>query len=299
MSKGSVRPTGRPSDEALFRFRVVSDVLVREMRGESRAQAVTAVARQLPPGFSGRSHRAGPRTISRWLSAFEKDQIAGLERRSRALTKPSAVLGEDLLAFVAAQKREDVCASLPELVRRARAVGILGEKEPLDRTTLYRACRRMGIPVERRKGAKVRDSRRFAYPHRMDMLLSDGKHFRAGSSRAKRVAMFFLDDATRYGHDVVVGPSESKDLFLRGLYQTIQRSGLATAIYLDHGSGFIAQDTVTVIQQLPALLIHGETAYPEGHGKVEKFHQTAIEAVLRHLDGRPGVDPDCGRSSCA
>ena len=47
------------------------------------------------------------------------------------------------------------------------------------------------------------DRRRFAYPHRMMMVLADGKHFRAGVPRKRRVAVFFLDDATRFGLGVV------------------------------------------------------------------------------------------------
>ena len=285
---------GQPSEEALDRFRVVSDVLARQLRGKTRAEAVAAVADSLPQSLSGGSLKAQARTVYRWLAAFERDQIGGLERRSRLRTTSSVVLSERLLDFVAGQKQEDVQASLPELLRRAREVGVLAEAEPVDRTTLYRACLRLGISVQRRKGAKVRDSRRFAYPHRMDMLLSDGKHFRAGAPRAKRLAMFYLDDASRYGHDVVVGPSESKELFQRGLYQAIQCSGLSSAIYLDRGCGFIANDTVTVVQQLPSLLIHGERAYPEGHGKIERFHRTVNAAVLRHLDGRADVDSACG-----
>lgn len=233
-----------------------------------------------------------PRTLYRWLSAFEKRHLAGLERRTRRRPTASAVLPEKLLSFVAAQKRDDPQASLPELLRRARQLGIV-ERE-VDRTTLWRALVRMGVPLQRRRSAKVRDSRRFAYPSRMQMTLSDGKHFRAGASRAKRLAMFFLDDASRYGLEVVVGPSESRALFLRGLFEKIQRNGLSDIYYLDHGPGFIAQDTLTVVAQLPALLIHGEKAYPEGHGKIEKFNQTALGAVLRSLEGRPDVDPDCG-----
>jgi transposase InsO family protein len=273
---------------------VVSDVLARELRGQRRQEAISAVARELPLVLSGAAHSSGPRTIYRWLAAFEKSQIAGLERCPRSLTKSSVVLSERLLEFAAGQKQEDVRASLPEILKRARVAGILAEQESVDRTTLYRACLRMGICVERRRGAKVRDSRRFAYAHRMEMLLSDGKHFRAGASRARRLAMFLLDDASRFGHDVVVGPSESAELFQQGLYEAIQQSGLPGSIYLDRGSGFIADDTVAVVGQLPALLIHGEKAYPEGHGKIEKFNQTVAEAVLRHLDGRPDVDPDCG-----
>ena len=33
-------------------------------------------------------------------------------------------------------------------------------------------------------------------------------------------------------------------------------------------------------------------AYPEGHGKIEKFHQLLIDRVLRGLDGNPEVDAE-------
>jgi hypothetical protein len=106
--------------------------------------------------------------------------------------------------------------------------------------------------------------------------------------------MFFLDDCSRFGLHVVVGTSENTELFLRGLYGAIQHHGIADIYYLDHGAGFVSDDTTTVMQQLPALLIHGEKAYPEGHGKIERFHRTAVAALLRNLDGRADVDPDCG-----
>jgi putative transposase len=136
--------------------------------------------------------------------------------------------------------------------------------------------------------------RRFAYPHRMDMVLCDGKHFRAGATRAKRVALFFLDDCTRFGLHVVVGTSEDTKLFMRGLYETIRKVGFMNILYLDHGPGFIAADTFQVAQRLGTLLIHGESVYPEGHGKIEKFNQTVKAALLRNLDRRPDVHPACG-----
>ena len=44
---------------------------------------------------------------------------------------------------------------------------------------------------------------------------------------------------------------------------------------------------------LRALLIHGTTRYPEGHGAIERFHRTAWDQVLRALDGAADVDPSC------
>jgi putative transposase len=136
--------------------------------------------------------------------------------------------------------------------------------------------------------------RRFAYSHRMEMILADGVHFRAGATRARRVAMFFLDDATRSGLHVVVGTSENAALFQRGVFELILKFGLFSIIYLDRGPGFIANDTASAIGSLPALLILGARAYAEGHGKIERFNETVRGAVLRLLDRRPDVDPECG-----
>ena len=43
----------------------------------------------------------------------------------------------------------------------------------------------------------------------------------------------FLDEANRYGLHVVVGTSESADLFLRGLYELVRRYGLRQIVFLD------------------------------------------------------------------
>jgi len=83
-------------------------------------------------------------------------------------------------------------------------------------------------------------------------------------------------------------------LFLRGLYETIRTCGLMSILYLDQGPGFIAESTVRVLANLGVLLIHGEAAYPEGHGKIERWNRTCLADLLRGLDRRPDVDPDCG-----
>ena len=199
-----------------------------------------------------------------------------------------------LLAFVAAQKQADPAASMPELLRRAVQLGLLASIAAVAHSTLHRACARAGISTIRRKAAKVRDSRRFEYPNRMLMLLCDGKHFRAGAGRLRRVALFFIDDCSRYGIYVVVGTAESAQLFLAGFFEVLLRAGLPVACYLDQGPGFIANDTLAVLARLGVRLVHGEAGYPEGRGKIERFNQTVLHAVLRNFDGRPDIDPSPG-----
>ena len=283
----------QPSSEALFRFSVLSRVFVRMRAGEERAAAVRAVASCEHVFFDGKARRVSARTLYRWLAAHSAAGIASLERQSRT-TSPSKALPLVLVEYLVTEKRRDPAASVPELIRRARALGILSSDLRVHRSTVYRTCKRLGLSLARRKGAKDRDSRRFAFPHRMDMVLCDGKHFRAGARRQRRVALFYLDDATRYVLHTVVGTSETAELFQRGLYEMICKHGLPSAVYVDRGSGFTAEDTLAVFAALEIPLIHGEAGYKEGRGKVERFNRTAKADVLRGLDGRPEIDPALG-----
>lgn len=280
------------SERGCFRYLVVSQVLARMGRGEDRVDAVRAVAatqQATPVGFLSVSERS----IYRWLAAFEAEGGRGLEDKTRSLGEGSSVLSGELLEFLVAQRELDKWASIPELIRRARARRLVGQGAPICRQTVYRALVRMGISTQRRKRTRDRDARRFAYPHRMDMVLADGKHFKAGAKRLKRMAFFFLDDCSRCGLEVVVGTSENTALFLRGFYRTIRHHGQMGNLYLDRGPAFIAHDTAAVCAHLSIHLSHGEASYPEGHGKIERLNQTALNAVLRNLDRRPDVDPTC------
>lgn len=281
------------TQEALFRYQVLSKVVLRQRWGWPRAEAVAATAAEDHLRFDATVRRVSVRTLYRWLRRFETHGYEGLRPRERARTPDSTVLSQEVLDFFVAEKRLDPTASIPELIRRARLQAILPPDQVLDRTTVWRAFRRMGLPTRPRPSVRDRDTRRFAYPHRMDLVLADGKHFRAGARRLRRVALFFLDDATRYGLEVVVCTAENARSFLEGLYQTITHHGLMSGLYLDHGPGFIALDTVDVVRQLGAHLIHGEVAYPQGHGKIERFNRRVLTEVLRGLDRRPDVDPDC------
>lgn len=296
MSLPEHEPPDRLSKEALFRYQVLSQVLSCMQTGASRGACTLRAAEALHATLDGKTRRTSVRTIQRWLKAYEAAGLAGLERCKRAHNEGSKAVPQVFLDFVARQKtEEDRDASIPELIERAGELGILDPKVPIVRSTVWRAAKRRGIPLSRRKrGPNQGDMRRFAYPHRMQMLLCDGKHFRAGAERRKRVALFFLDDATRFGLHVVVGTSETAALFLRGVYETLRKHGLPDACFVDNGPGFIARDTVEVMARLEVSLIHGTAGYPQGHGKIEAFNKTAKARVLRGLNHRSDVETSCG-----
>ena len=282
-----------PSEEALFRYGVVSQVRSRQLGGERLPRSLRHVAAVTHYELSGRRRPVSVRTLRRWVAAYGAGGIGALERELRPSIISSRSLEPKLVDWLLEQKRLDTDASIPELIKRARESDVLSRMTRVSRTSVYRMLLRQGAAVSRRRRVRDRDSRRFAFPHRMQMVLADGKHFRAGATRARRLALFFLDDATRLVLHVVVGTSETTGLFLRGLYEMICRFGLPQAFFLDNGPGFISADTLAVVAALDRPLIHGTAAYPEGHGKIERFNRTVKAAVLRHLSGRPDVDADC------
>lgn len=281
------------SPEALFRYQIVSAVKARALSGQRTDAAVRDVAAQTHLTPAGEPRAVSVRSIYRWLAEQGRD-----ESLDPAPAAPAPVISRALpaalLTFLEEEKAADRYASVPELLRRAHQLGVIGPHQRVDRTSVWRACVRLGLPLRRVPAKQEADRRRFAYPHRMMMMLADGKHFRAGVRRRKRVAVFFLDDASRFGLGVVVGTTETTELFLRGLHAVIRRFGFMDIVFLDCGPGFRADDTAAACHRLDLHLVLGTAGYPEGHGKIERFNQTAQTQVLRGLVGAADVDDDCG-----
>ena len=227
----------RLSEKALLRYHVVSQVKARVLAGQPISAAIRQIASLTQVDPHGEEVPISERSVYRWLSDYDASGLAGLEDKPRDPGPVSKVLEPRFLDFLEAKKRQDPESSLPDLIRIARLEGVLAPDQVLCRTTVWRAATRLGLPLRRSKKLRDTDMRRFAYANRMLMVLCDGKHFRAGVKRLRRVALFFLDDATRRGLKAWVGTSESTRLFLAGVHQLIVRHGLMAALYLDRGPG--------------------------------------------------------------
>lgn len=270
--------------EANQRYLAISLILSRLGAGESLSNAIAEAKSTMEQSEEKAPSRSA---LYRWFRAYEKHGWQGVSRKPQVRARTA--LRSDFCQFMIAEKEKDPKASIPEIIRRAKALGIVPDGQKINRSTAYRYARHANLPLLRSK-REGNTKRPFAYPHRMQMVLCDGKHFRAGPKLVKRVAFFFLDDATRYVLDVIVGPSETAELFLRGLHDVIARHGLPGAIYLDKGPAFIADVGSLVARQLNIPFIFGRSRYPEGHGKVERFNRTCLAQCLRGLRG-PETDP--------
>lgn len=275
-------------DATLTRYLVVSQVRALIEANQDKTAAIETVAGRVHLGRDNRSRRYGERTLWRWFADWQAHGIQGLAQTNRQ--PRDSCLPSKFLALVEEQKEMYPEISIPELIRVARASGIIGEKEPIDRTTVWRYCRRKNLSTLRRQSSKRDRQRPWRYPRRMQCVLADGKHFRAGSTRAKRVTIIYLDNATRFILGAVVGTAESAALALRGLRKIILRWGLMSCLYVD--LGFDNNDMARAAAALDFAFILGTKGYPEGRGALERFNRTIDEQLLCGWPNNPAIDPD-------
>ena len=161
------RPPRTPlvlSPEALFRYQIVSAVKARALSGQPMDASVRAVAAQPHLTPAGEPTTVSVRSIYRWLAEQDRGEPAAPEPTPSAPVI-SRALPAALLDFLAAEKAEDRYASVPELIRRALQLGVIGPHQRVDRTSVWRACVRLGLPLRRVPAKQEADRRRFAYPH--------------------------------------------------------------------------------------------------------------------------------------
>jgi len=274
-------------DDALVRYLVVSQVCAARAAGIPTTSAVEEVAGRAHLDREGRPRRVSVRTVWRWLGRWESAGLDGL--RTELRQRPGCGLPESFLAFLFERKTEDPAVSIPEVIRHARVIGVIADDAEIDRTTVWRECLRRGLSTRRRGSSKRSLQRPWRYPHRMQCVIADGKHFKAGGRRAARVAVVFLDNASRFVLAVVVGTAESAGLTLRGLLKVIRRWGLMTCLYVD--LGFDTKDLATAAASLGISLILGTKSYPEARGCIERFNRTLAEQLLCGWPGTPPSTP--------
>jgi len=275
---------------ALMRYDAAKYVEMLVQMGKTKSGAAEIASKKPLSDHKGGEKRHSFSSLIRWYDLYKAGGIDALFDRphpSRGLT-----MDPGLLKFLIDEKHKDPEASIPEVIARARENDIVGKNERIDRTTVYRAARRLNLPLLRRIRSEATNMRPFAFEHRMMMILCDGKVFRAGPHGLKRIALFFIDDATRYILDVFVGTSETTIFFLSSLLSIISNFGVMSRLFLDRGPGFRSGDTKKVVANMDIHLILSTADYPEGRAKIERFNGTVTQDVLRGLN-KPEIDASC------
>jgi len=94
------------SKEVLFRYRLVAHVLARVLLGVPHGDAVLEITGDDVEHVelsSGRVRTVSARTLYRWLAAYDRQNLAGLESAEKA-QRPTTALSPELLVFLRTEK---------------------------------------------------------------------------------------------------------------------------------------------------------------------------------------------------
>jgi len=266
---------------------LISHVKALEIKGHSKGDSIKLVLENNTHLAMKGGKRATERTLYRWVKRYE-DEGENLFKTKREYDKYSHIDERTIKEFVRL-KEKDEYLSIPEAIKILEDAEFV-KKGTLSRSTVWRIARDYNLPLHLKDQVTKSKKMRFEYAHRLDMVICDGKHFRAGSKEHKRVLISFMDDSARMCLMTKVGESENSRVFLRGLYDLIRHHGVPRLLFMDNGSGFKNHEVDEICSKLKINIVYGTARYPEGRGKIERFNRTITTKLLRGFRKNPEID---------
>jgi transposase InsO family protein len=281
--------TEREREEiALFRYGLISEMVQGELPWGEQARLLEAKARRIWKTPRGELKQVCADTLKGWMKAYRREGMDGLKPKSRKDKGAGRALSEAHQKLLLTERQAYPDLGVPELLRRLREQGLLGEEEALSLSTVYRLVGKASRP-----GEEKTDRRRWGFDQLLACTQADvlygpylpGPDGRSGRQRTYLHAI--LDDCSRL---VLAGEflfSEKVTAFEQVLKRALLRRGYAPArLYTDNGSAFTSHQLQWVCAQLGIRLLHTEPGIPEGKGKIERFFRTVREQFLA---GRPSA----------
>jgi len=273
----------QPTDEALWRFGIISPLLHRGQDAPSLRLEIAALARKVYLTPTGEEKRLHPDTIRHWLYRYHTLGIDGLRtkvRRDRGATSLSHPLQDALREL----RAEQPVWSIKRLLDRLMERGLWDGRRP-SRSAIYRFTAASGLKrtcIDPQPPAQP-----FAFPFFGDLWSADflhGPKVREGQKLKKAYLHAIIDDATRY---VVAGRfhlAEDTESLLGDLMLAVRRFGIPRRFYTDNGAAFRSTHLRQVAARLAISLPHTPPSKPRGRGKIERFFRSVREGILT---GRP------------
>jgi putative transposase len=256
---------------ALFRYRLIQEVMDESLTTRQRGPMVRSLAARTHTGPFGQEVKVSRETIDRWLKAWRSDGFDGLKPRSRA---HAPVTDETVLALAETLKRERPHRTAAQ-VRRIMAE-TLGDAP--SESTLLRHFRTLDIPT----GAKAQATGRFEADHPNEIWVGDGLHGPRIGGR-KTYLFAFLDDHSRRVTAARWAFAEDSVRLSAVLRPALETHGVPRICYVDNGSAFVDASLARVCAKLGIRLVHSQPYRPQGRGKIERFFNTVNSQFLSEI----------------
>lgn len=278
---------------AEFRFGVIHDLIGdrKLRRGEKQRLLKEKSGYEWDIPGSGRS-RISASTILNWARRYERGgrRLESLYPEGRSDRGRPRVLDEDTVLALCELKKQLRGASLPVVLREARARKIIGPEFKAAPATVYRIFKQRGLM---RKEEAAEDRRRFEAELPNDIWQSDCMHgpmVDVGGKKRKSYLFAFIDDMSRLIPHAEFYLNERVESYTDALRKALKKRGLPRKLYVDNGSAFRSNLLRHATASLGVALIHTPPYRPQGRGKIERVFRTVRTQFLSTWKGDASLD---------
>jgi putative transposase len=272
----------RARQVALFRYRLIQDVIDVRLSGRQRGPLVQAIAEREHDGPFGEKVTVSRQTIDRWCRWWRADGFTGLVPRPAQVHPRTPV---EVLDMAAGLKRENLDRTATQVARILRAASGWSPSE----RTLQRHFERLELHAPTPSTVTQTEVfGRFEADRPNELWVGDALHGPAVAGR-KTYLFAFLDDHSRAVMGHRFGYSEDTVRLAAALRPALSSRGVPESIYVDNGSAFVDSWLLRACASLGIKLVHSTPGRPQGRGKIERFFRTVREQFLIELstpDGR-------------
>lgn len=275
---------------ATFRFNVISELILGDLKGSSRSKLIQKKARELwEIPFSTRQ-KISETTILEWLRLYKQGGFEALLPKYRSDLGVSRSLPQEITDALLSVKEEKPQRSVPTLLKILRETGVIPLDQKVSDSSIYRLLREKGWD-RRAKGESVvkLDRRKFTFDHAQDLYQGDVMYgpYLVNSQMGKKMRTYliaFIDDATRLIPHAQFCFSEKAREMLRVFKKAILRRGVPKRLFVDNGSTYRFHQLEVICASLGIALLHARPYSGPSKGKQERWFRTVREQFLSELD---------------
>ena len=224
------------------------------------------------------------KTGYKWLSRWTEEGDDGLADRSR---RPNESPGKTTAAMercVLKVRQRHPSWSGRKIRRRLQDQGV---ESPPSASTITAILHRHGC-IDEAESAKRQAYGSFERATPNELWQVDFKGEFSLSSGSLCYPLTILDDHSRYSLGVLACSNQKRETVQNHFRHVFDRYGLPRAIYVDNGNpwgtqvqGFSQTRFTAWLLRHDVTVIHGRPYYPQGRGKIERFHRTLKLEVLQ------------------
>jgi putative transposase len=277
-------PEDRKEQVALFRYSVISEAVSDRLSHPERGLVVRALATKPWVTPEGDERFISRTTIDRWVGAYRRDGLSGLEPEPRS-DKGHGRANPELMAEAVRLRRQvpaRSAAQIAEIIARAHGVR-LAER------TLREHLARSGVSRAAISADPAKAFGRYEASRRNEIWIGDvligpfvPQPRKPGSKRAKLFVL--VDDYSR----LLVGARWMEEENTRAgqevLRAAVCRRGVPEICYFDNGAPYRSHQLERTCAVLGIHLVHSKPYQPAGRGKQERLNRYIRERFLTEAE---------------